>query len=91
MNKTEFVNFVAESHSVSKANAMEAVDMVLNSVVEALSKGEEVRIPGFGTFSVSDRAESKGRNPATGAEITIPARRVPRFSAGKTLKTAVQK
>ncbi|WP_370931233.1 HU family DNA-binding protein [Bartonella sp. DGB1] len=91
MNKTEFVNFVAEEGGLSKTEATKAVDVVLACITSALAKGEDIRIPGFGNFSVSDRAESKGRNPATGAEIVIPARRVPRFSAGKNLKDAVQK
>jgi DNA-binding protein HU-beta len=62
---------------------------VLAAVTGALKAGEEVRLPGFGVFSVSHRAASTGRNPSTGKEVAIPARNVPKFSAGKGLKDAV--
>lgn len=90
MNKGDFVNLVAEKSSMSKTVATQAVDAVLLGITEALKQGEEIRIPGFGNFSVSHRDSYKGRNPSTGEEITIAARRVPRFTPGKSLKDAVQ-
>ncbi|WP_438722034.1 HU family DNA-binding protein [Bartonella rochalimae] len=89
MNKSELVNSVAEKAGISKAQAGASVDAFIASVTEALVSGGDVRIPGFGSFEVSHRAATKGRNPSTGAEITIPARSVPKFSAGKSLKEAV--
>ena len=89
MNKNELVSSVAEKAGLSKTNAAAAVDAIIASVTEALKAGGDVRLPGFGTFEVSHRAASKGRNPSTGAEIQIPARNVPKFSAGKGLKEAV--
>ncbi|WP_332066153.1 HU family DNA-binding protein [Bartonella sp. CB189] len=91
MNKSELVSSVAEKASVSKAQAGSIVDAFIDSVTKALASGDDVRIPGFGSFEVSHRAATKGRNPSTGAEIDIPARLVPKFSAGKGLKDAVNK
>lgn len=89
MNKNELVAAVAEKGSLTKADAATAVDAVLAAVTGALQAGDEVRLPGFGVFSVSHRAASTGRNPSTGAEVAIPARNVPKFSAGKGLKDSV--
>lgn len=89
MNKNELVSSVAEKAGLSKTQAAAAVDAFIASVTDALKAGGDVRLPGFGSFEVSHRAASKGRNPSTGAEITIPARNVPKFSAGKTLKESV--
>jgi len=89
MNKNELVSSVAEKAGLSKTNAASAVDAFLATVTETLAKGGDLRLPGFGSFEVSHRAASKGRNPSTGAEINIPARNVPKFSAGKGLKDAV--
>ncbi|WP_336279088.1 HU family DNA-binding protein [Bartonella sp. CB175] len=91
MNKSELVSSVAEKAGVSKAQAGSIVDAFINSVTEALASGDDVRLPGFGSFEVSHRAATKGRNPSTGVEIHIPARSVPKFSAGKGLKEAVNK
>ncbi|WP_455482331.1 HU family DNA-binding protein [Bartonella sp. B35(2025)] len=91
MNKSELVSSVAEKAGVSKAQASSVVDAFIASVTEALASGSDVRLPGFGSFEVSHRAATKGRNPSTGAEINIPARSVPKFSAGKSLKEAVNK
>lgn len=91
MNKSELVSSVAEKAGVSKAQAGSVVDAFIASVTESLASGGDVRLPGFGTFEVSQRAATKGRNPSTGAEIDIPARSVPKFSAGKSLKEAVNK
>ncbi|CAM1627354.1 HU family DNA-binding protein [Bartonella sp. B10834G6] len=89
MNKNELVSSVAEKAGITKTQAASAVDAFIASVTDALKKGGDVRLPGFGSFEVSHRAATKGRNPSTGAEINIPARNVPKFSAGKGLKDAV--
>ncbi len=89
MNKNDLVAAVADSAGLSKADAAKAVDGVLEAITGQLKAGEEVRIVGFGTFAVSKRAASKGRNPQTGAEIDIPASNQPKFKAGKALKDAV--
>ncbi|ABM45153.1 HU family DNA-binding protein [Bartonella bacilliformis] len=91
MNKSELVNSIAAKAGVSKAQAGSVLDAFIASVTEALGEGGDVRLPGFGSFEVSRRAATKGRNPSTGAEINIPARSVPKFSAGKNLKEAVNK
>jgi DNA-binding protein HU-beta len=89
MNKNELVAAVAESAGMSKADAGSAVEAVFDTITSELKGGGDVRLVGFGNFSVSHREASKGRNPATGAEVDIPARNVPKFSAGKGLKDAV--
>lgn len=89
MNKNDLVAAVADSAELSKADAAKAVDGVLEAITGQLKDGGEVRIVGFGTFSVSQRAASTGRNPQTGATIQIPASNQPKFKAGKALKDAV--
>lgn len=89
MNKNELVAAVADSADISKADAGKAVDSVFNAVSDALKGGDEVRIVGFGTFSVASRAASTGRNPRTGETIQIKASKQPKFKAGKGLKDAV--
>ncbi len=89
MNKNELVSAVAEQAGISKGDAASAVDAVFDTIQGELKKGGDVRLVGFGSFSVSHREASKGRNPSTGAEVDIPARNVPKFSAGKGLKDAV--
>ncbi|WP_316976674.1 HU family DNA-binding protein [Shumkonia mesophila] len=89
MNKNDLVATVAGSTGISKADAAKAVDGVFNAISSALKKGEEVRLVGFGTFSVAKRAATTGRNPRTGATIKIPASKQPKFKAGKGLKDAV--
>ena len=89
MNKNELVSAVAEKADLSKQQAGTAVDAIFEIIQEAMAKGDDIRLVGFGTFSVSHRAASKGRNPSTGAEVDIPARNVPKFAAGKGLKDAV--
>jgi len=91
MNKNELINEVAESVSLSKVDAAQAVDGVFNTIVNTLAAGEEVRFVGFGTFSVAQRQASEGRNPRTGEKIQIPASKQPKFKAGKALKDAVNK
>ncbi|RMB08846.1 DNA-binding protein HU-beta [Eilatimonas milleporae] len=89
MNKNDLVAKVSESADLSKADAVKAVDAVFDAITSALSGGDDVRLVGFGTFLVAERAASKGRNPRTGAEIDIPASKQPKFKAGKGLKDAV--
>jgi DNA-binding protein HU-beta len=89
MNKNELVSAVADAAKISKGDAQAAVDAVFSVITGELKNGGDVRLVGFGNFSVSKRAASTGRNPQTGAEVKIPARTVPKFSAGKGLKDAV--
>jgi DNA-binding protein HU-beta len=91
MNKLELVEHVASETDSSKAAAAAAIDAVIDGITKALKKGDEVRLVGFGTFSVKKRAAGKGRNPATGEEIKIPASKSARFKPGATLKTALNK
>ncbi len=89
MNKNELVSAVSEGSKLSRQDAASAVEAVFDVMQDAMAKGDDVRLVGFGTFSVSHRAASKGRNPSTGAEVDIPARNVARFTPGKGLKDAV--
>ena len=89
MNKSDLIDHVAESCSLSKADAGRAVDAVIGGITGALKGGDSVALTGFGTFEVRSRAARTGRNPKTGEALTISARRVPVFSASKTLKDAV--
>ncbi|MFZ1772684.1 MAG: HU family DNA-binding protein [Rhizobiaceae bacterium] len=89
MNKNELVSAVAEAAKLTKSDAGTAVDAVFDAITRELAKGGDVRLVGFGNFSVAKRAATTGRNPQTGAEVKIPARKTPKFSAGKGLKDAV--
>ncbi len=89
MNKTDLVASVADATSMSKADAANAVDSVFSAITGALAGGGEVRLVGFGTFSVSHRKATMGRNPRTGEAIQIKASNQPKFKAGKALKGAV--
>jgi DNA-binding protein HU-beta len=89
MNKNELVSAVADAAKISKGDAQSAVDAVFSVITGELKNGGDVRLVGFGNFTVSKRAASTGRNPQTGAAVKIPARTVPKFSAGKGLKDAV--
>jgi len=89
MNKNDLVASVAETTGLSKADATKAVDATLDAITATLRGGNEVRLVGFGTFAVTARAASEGRNPRTGETIKIPASKRPKFSAGKALKDAV--
>ena len=90
MTKQEFVDQVANSSGLGKSEAGKAVDAVLTVIEETLSRGGEVSFTGFGKFSVADRGARQGVNPQTGERIQIAATRVPRFSAGSALKSAVK-
>ena len=89
MNKGELIEALAGETDMPKAAAARAVDAILGIVTKKLSKGEDVVITGFGTFTVARRAARKARNPQTGAAMKVPATRVPKFRAGATLKAAV--
>ena len=89
MNKAELIDAVAAEANLSKADAGRAVDAVVDSISSALSKGQQVSVVGFGTFSVKHRAARAGRNPRTGETIQIPAKRVVKFRVAKACKDAV--
>jgi DNA-binding protein HU-beta len=89
MNKQELIGSVADHTGLTKGDAGKAVEAVFETIGGALKKGDEVRLVGFGTFSVSKRKASTGRNPRTGEPMTIKASTQPKFKAGKGLKDAV--
>ncbi|HEX2371487.1 MAG TPA: HU family DNA-binding protein [Solirubrobacterales bacterium] len=91
MTKAEFVDRLARDDRVgSKKQAGQAVEAVLDTISDALARGEDVNFTGFGKFSVAERGPRQGVNPRTGERITIPGGRVPRFSAGAGLKSKVK-
>ncbi len=90
MNKTEFIDKIAESADISKAAAANAFESFQNCIAETLETGENVTLTGFGTFAVADRAARTGRNPLTGEEIQIPAKKVVKFKVGNNLKDRVK-
>ena len=89
MNKSDLINEVAKVVSTKK-EAQSAVDCVVSSITNAMKKGEDVVLTGFGTFKVIKRKARKGRNPNTGEEIKIKATKAPKFTAGKALREAVK-
>ena len=89
MNKTELVAAVAEQADISKKDAEKVLKAFVDVVTEEMKKGEKVQLVGFGTFEVSERAASEGRNPQTGKTMKIEACKAPKFKAGKALKDAV--
>ena len=89
MNKVELVAEIAKNTGLTKVDSEKATEALLNTVAAALKKGDEVRLVGFGTFSVASREATTGRNPRTGATIKIPASKQPKFKAGKALKGAL--
>ena len=89
MNKNELIGAVADASGLSRSDSTKAVEGVFDSIMGALKKGDEVRLVGFGTFSVAKRKASTGRNPRTGEPMTIKASTQPKFKAGKGLKDAV--
>ena len=89
MNKTELVAAIAEKTELSKKDAESALKSFIEVVTDELKKGDKVQLVGFGTFEVAERAARTGRNPQTGAEMTIPASKAPKFKAGKALKDAI--
>lgn len=89
MNKAELIDKIAKDADITKAQANEAIDSFINSVIGALKNGDRVTLVGFGTFSVTERAARNGRNPQTGAVLKIKARKVPKFKAGKEFSTKI--
>ena len=90
MTKSEFVDQVAERSNLSKKEAGDAVDAVLETIEDTLKRGSDVTFSGFGKFHVAERGAREGRNPSTGETIQISASRVPRFTAGSSLKKALK-
>lgn len=89
MTKTDVIDAVADQAKLSRRQAGEIVDLILDQIKEALQKGDRVALTPFGSFVVRSRRAREGRNPKTGDKITIAARKVPAFVAGKSLKDAV--
>lgn len=90
MNKGELVAAIAEAGNVTKVRAEQALNSVLGNMSDAMEKGERITISGFGSFTVVERAEQRGRNPQTGQSIVIPAHNVVKFKPGKNLYSKVQ-
>ncbi len=91
MNKGELIDAIASGAKISKADAGRALESLIDNVAKTLKKGDKVTLVGFGTFSVSKRAARKGRNPQTGKEIQIKAKKVAKFKAGAELSKTVNK
>jgi DNA-binding protein HU-beta len=89
MNQAELIAAVAERAGLTKAEAGKVVEALVGSITDALKQGDEVRIAGFGTFGISERGERQGRNPQTGAPITIAASKAAKFTVGKAVKDAL--
>ncbi len=89
MNKNELIAAVAEASGLSRSDATRAVESVFDTITGALSQGDEVRLVGFGTFTVAKRKASTGRNPRTGEPMSIKASSQPKFKPGKGLKDSV--
>ncbi|MBA2656957.1 MAG: HU family DNA-binding protein [Tatlockia sp.] len=90
MNKSELIDAIATGSGVTKADASRVLDTFMITVTDALKSGDQVVLPGFGSFTTGNRSARTGRNPQTGATIQIKASRVAKFKAGKSLKEAVQ-
>ncbi len=91
MNKAELIDAISAEAKISKADASKAIDSTISSITKALKKGERVALVGFGSFIVNKRAARTGRNPQTGKEIKIAAKKVAKFKAGAELSKAVNK
>ena len=89
MNKAELVEEVSGEVGLSKRETQKVVDAIIRTIGDTLAAGEKVTLVGFGTFGVRQRMARRGRNPQTGATLQIPAKRVPKFAAGKTLKEKI--
>ncbi len=90
MNKAELIDAIASEAKISKADSKRALDALINQTTKALKKGDRVALVGFGSFSVSKRAARKGRNPQTGKEIKIPAKKVVKFKPGAELTKKIK-
>ncbi|MBE6715189.1 MAG: HU family DNA-binding protein [Ruminococcaceae bacterium] len=91
MNKSQLIDVVSKDTGLKRKEAEAAVNSVFSAIESALVDGEKVQLIGFGSFSVKERGERTGRNPATGAAITIPASKQPAFVAGRDLKAKINK
>lgn len=91
MNKTDLINAVAEKAQMTKVEAEKAIKATFDSITNELADGGKITLIGFGTFEVQERKERTGKNPQTGATMTIPAKKVPKFKPGKALKDSVEK
>ncbi len=89
MNKAQLIDAMAEGAGLSKVDAKKALDAFISATTDALKSGDRVALVGFGSLSVSERGARTGRNPQTGKEITIPAKKVVKFKAGAELSDAV--
>ena len=89
MNKSELINAIADTTEQTKDAVSKTLDAALTTITEALARGEEIALTGFGSFSITDRPARQGRNPRTGEAKEIPASKAPKFQAGKKLKEAV--
>ena len=89
MNKADLVSMIAAKSNLTKKDSESALNAFVETVQTALKKGEKIQLVGFGTFEVSERAAREGRNPQTGATMTIAACKAPKFKAGKALKDAI--
>lgn len=89
MNKSQLIDSIASKSGLNKTQAGDALNAVMDSIGEELEKGGSISLVGFGTFNVKERKARTGRNPQTGAELKIPASKVPSFKAGKGLKDRV--
>ena len=89
MNKQELIGKIATDAGITRTAAATAIESLTEGIASSLKKGQRVTLVGFGTWGTSKRKARIGRNPQTGAEVKIPARKVPKFSAGKGLKDAV--
>jgi len=90
MNKAELISEASEKVGITKKEIGNIVDAIMEAIRKALSKGEKVTLVGFGTFRVLNRKARRGRNPQTGEELQIPAKKVPKFRAGKNLREKVK-
>ncbi len=89
MNKEQLINAIAQKTTITKRDASQILDALSDTIMEAVAEGEKITLVGFGTFEPRERKERPGRNPKTGEPMTIPATRVPAFSAGKLFKEKV--
>ncbi len=90
MTKEQMIERMAAEAEITKAQATRAMKSMITNITKSLKKGTKVTLVGFGTFDITKRKARTGRNPRTGAEISIPAAKVPKFKAGKALKEAVR-
>jgi DNA-binding protein HU-beta len=90
MNKGDLINLVAKDSKITKVQAAKTIDSLVNNITRMLKKGERTSLVGFGTFSIARRKARAGRNPQTGEPIRIPAKKVVKFTPGKTLKGVIR-